>query len=98
MSRVPPTTPAPLPTETELRAIATARLEDALVLLAGGRWDGAAYMCGYVVEMLLKARICSRLGWTEYPSATLRGKFVDALRTHNLDELLFWSGREPHIQ
>ena len=42
----------------ELDGLAAARLEDAKVLLASGRYDGAVYMCGYAVEIALKARIC----------------------------------------
>jgi HEPN domain-containing protein len=42
----------------ELDNIAQARIGDAKVLLAAGRFDGATYLCGYAVEVALKARIC----------------------------------------
>jgi hypothetical protein len=45
----------------DLRAIARARVRDAEVLLAAKRYDGAFYICGYAVELLLKARIYSDL-------------------------------------
>ena len=40
----------------ELDNIARARLEDAKTLLAASRFDGATYLCGYAVEVALKAR------------------------------------------
>jgi HEPN domain-containing protein len=40
----------------DLKAISRARLRDAKVLLKGKRLDGAAYLCGYAVELALKAR------------------------------------------
>lgn len=43
---------------TELRKIAEERLKDAEALLAAGRYDGAIYLGGYVVELGLKRRIC----------------------------------------
>ena len=52
----------------DFRKIAKARLKDAEVLLSAGRFDGAVYLCGYSVEIALKARICRRLKWTGFPS------------------------------
>jgi HEPN domain-containing protein len=43
---------------SELDDIAQARIADAKVLLAGGRFDSAIYLCGYAVEVALKTRIC----------------------------------------
>jgi HEPN domain-containing protein len=42
----------------ELDTIARARLKDAKSLLAAGSFDGATYVCGYAVELALKAQIC----------------------------------------
>jgi hypothetical protein len=42
----------------ELDRLARARLEDAKALLAATRYDGAVYLCGYAVEVALKARTC----------------------------------------
>jgi hypothetical protein len=52
---------------TELRTLARARLKDAQTLLTTKRYDAATYVCGYAVEMALKARICQTLGWTDFP-------------------------------
>jgi hypothetical protein len=83
---------------TELRKIARARLHDAEVLLYAKQYDGAVYLCGYAVEMALKARICKTLHWAGYPST--RGEFQDfqSFRTHNFDVLLSLSGVEQHIK
>ena len=43
----------------DLHAIAAARLNDAKVLLENERTDGAGYICGYAIELALKARICT---------------------------------------
>lgn len=82
----------------ELGRIAHARLEDAKALLAASRYDGAIYVCGYAVEVALKARICRTLNWPEFPST--RGEFqaYKSFQTHELDVLLRLSGQEQNIK
>jgi HEPN domain-containing protein len=82
----------------QLRAISAARLQDAIVLLAYDRIDSAAYLCGYAVELALKARICVTLNWEGFPET--RGEFEDfsTFRTHKLDVLLRLSGQEKRIK
>jgi len=48
---------------SDLQKIARARLRDADVLYRAQRYDGAIYLCGYAVEIALKARICKALAW-----------------------------------
>lgn len=43
-------------TIAELETIAQARLLDAEALIIAERYDGAAYICGYAIELSLKAR------------------------------------------
>ena len=83
---------------SDLRKIAKARLTDATVLLAARRYDGAVYLCGYAVELKLKARICRTLKWTGFPSSG--GEFSDyrSFKTHDLDVLLHLSGLEGKIK
>ena len=50
-----------------LRALSEARLEDARALLLAGRNEGSLYLCGYAVELALKAKICETLGWRWFP-------------------------------
>jgi HEPN domain-containing protein len=85
-------------TRAELRKIARARLEDAEVLARAGRYDGAIYLCGYVVEIVLKARICKTLSWSGYPS--MAGEFQNyrTFQTHNLDVLLHLAGVERKVK
>lgn len=82
----------------DLDRIAEARLEDGKTLLAGGRYDGATYVCGYAVEVALKARICRTLNWSDFPST--RGEFqaYRSFQTHELDVLLRLSGQEARIK
>ena len=81
----------------ELRRIADAKLADAVDLYRLGRYDSSIYLCGYAVELALKARICDTLGWAGYPEA--RGEFhhLQSFRTHDLGMLLHLSGQETRI-
>lgn len=54
-------------TRQELRRIAHARLRDAESLFRARRYDGATYLCGYALEVMLKARICATLHWNDFP-------------------------------
>jgi HEPN domain-containing protein len=82
----------------ELDGIAGARLEDAKTLLAAGRFDGASYLCGYAVEVALKARICRILSWQEFPSTTGEFQNYRSFQTHELDVLLRLSGQEARVK
>jgi HEPN domain-containing protein len=73
---------------SELKTLASARLKDAEVLLQAGRYDAAAYMCGYVLELALKACVCRRLAISEYPPERLKRDF----KTHSFDDLLLLAG------
>jgi len=43
----------------QLRDIARERIKDAEALFGAERYEGAMYICGYAVEIALKARICN---------------------------------------
>src|SRR5712691_1863988 len=79
-------------TRRELQKLAYSRLKEAEALFAAGCYDGCAYLCGYVVEMALKARICATLGVQDYPEKGSRLK--DAFRTHDFDDLKLLAGIE----
>jgi HEPN domain-containing protein len=83
---------------TELRKIARERLKDAETLLKAGRYDGAIYLGGYVVEIGLKSHICKVLKWKHFPQT--RGEFqsLQSFKTHDLDVLLSLSGVEDRIK
>ena len=85
-------------TRSDLTKIARARLRDAEVLYRSRRYDGAIYLCGYAVEIALKARICRTLSWLGYPSTGGEFQNYQSFRTHNLDVLLRLSGVEERIK
>ena len=82
----------------ELDDIAKARLDDAEVLFKAGRHDGAVYLCGYAVELGLKAKICKTLSWSGYPSTKAEFQNLQSLKTHSLDVLLTLSGVEAKVK
>jgi HEPN domain-containing protein len=82
----------------ELRKIARARVNDAKVLFKGKRYDGAVYVCGYAMEIALKARIVATLGLLGFPETIAEFKLNKNLRTHDLDLLLKLSGREQRVK
>ena len=83
---------------SDLKKIAVGRLRDSEALLKMKRYDAAIYLCGYAVEVALKARICRALRWAEFPQS--RGEFRDyqSFRTHDLNVLLHLSGAETKIR
>ena len=82
----------------DLRAIARARLRDAQVLLRAKRFDGAYYLSGYAIELVLKARICRTLKWEGFPQSAKDFEGLQSLKTHNLEILLKLSGIEPRVK
>src|SRR6266513_1017701 len=82
----------------ELDKIAKARLQDAKALVAAGRYDGATYLCGYSVEVALKARICRVLNWPTFPSTSGEFQPYRSFQTHELDVLLRLSGQEAKVK
>ncbi len=82
----------------DLRKIANGRLVDADTLFRAGRYDGAIYLCGYAVEMALKARICRVLKWSGFPSTNNEFNDYRSFRTHEMGVLLHLSGVESKIK
>jgi hypothetical protein len=81
-------------TRNELKELAKLRLEEAETLFNAGLYDGAVYLCGYVVEMALKARICKLLDIDEYPST---GKLKSIYAVHDFYQLLLLSGLKNKV-
>ena len=84
-------------TVAELRAISASRLEEAQTLLDAGHYDGVVYLCGYAVELALKARICETLNWVGFPSTNREFRDLQSFRTHDLNILLRLSGQESRL-
>lgn len=78
-------------TRRELQELSALRLQEAEVLFAAQLYDGCVYLCGYVVELALKARICAILDIEEYPDRRQHFK------THDFDELKLLAGLEREI-
>ncbi|MGH9832431.1 MAG: HEPN domain-containing protein [Blastocatellia bacterium] len=81
-----------------MRKIARARLKDSEALFQSRRYDSAVYLCGYAIELALKARICRTLKWAGFPSTRKEFESLTSLKTHDLGILLKLSGLENKIQ
>ncbi len=82
----------------ELKRTAVDRLKDARILAENNRFEGAAYICGYAVEIALKYAICGTLNWEEFPFTPGEFKKLTNFRTHDLEILLLLSGIESRIK
>ena len=67
----------------ELQALAEERLADARALLDAGRWGGAYYLAGYVVECALNACVARQTREHDSPVKDAREKFY----IHDLTKL-----------
>ena len=85
-------------TTADLKLLASARLKDAQALYSNKRYDAAVYMCGYAVEVALKARICQTLKWPGFPDTRKEFEGYASFKTHDLDVLLHLSGIEARIR
>ena len=84
-------------TRADLNKTARAHLRDAGILYKRGSYDGAVYLCGYAVEIALKARICRTLRWAGFPSTPGEFQYVKSVQTHNFDALVLFTGIETRI-
>lgn len=78
----------------EIEKIVQARIEDAEILYSASRFDGSVYLCGYAIELGLKARICRTLQWDQYPIS----REYNTFKTHDLDVLLHLTGLEDKVK
>ncbi|MFB2970076.1 HEPN domain-containing protein [Aerosakkonema sp. BLCC-F183] len=76
-----------------LQDIARLRLKEAKVLLDNGYYDGAYYLCGYVVECGLKACIAKKTNKHDFPDK----KIVIDSYTHDLKKLVQVSGLQSNL-
>ena len=84
----------------DLYFISKTRYEEAKILLAGNKPDGAVYLCGYAVELVLKRHIVKTLNWNGYPETNREFKKLklNSFKVHDLDTLLLLAGLEKKIQ
>lgn len=83
-------------TPAEIKALAYERLDEAKILCDAAKYDGAFYLAGYSVELMLKAKVCERLGIDNLfdESCQIYGiaEVRKALKTHDLAVLFIFSG------
>lgn len=84
----------------EIKKLAIERLEEADILYNNRKFDGAFYLAGYSVELMLKAKICERFGIPNLFDEQNKGvnaisgigEVRKAVKTHNLYVLLIFGG------
>lgn len=74
----------------DLKKLARMRVVEAKTLLGNGHYNGAYYLCGYVVECGLKACIAKQTKRYDFPNK----KTVNESYTHNLTKLVRIAGLE----
>ena len=74
---------------SDFQQIADVRIEEAAVLLAQGKFDGAYYLAGYAVECGLKACIARLTSQDDYPP---KPKFIHDYYSHEIDKLVKTAG------
>ena len=78
----------------DFKQIAKIRLKEAKTLLSNGNYDGAYYLCGYVVECGLKACIAKKTKRYDFPDI----KTVGDSYTHRIEELIGVAGLKQDLQ
>ncbi|ASB71470.1 HEPN domain-containing protein [Bacillus subtilis] len=73
----------------DFQEIALMREQDAFTLNEHGRYDGAYYLAGYVLECALKACIAKKTKEHDFPP---NKKTIQNIYTHNLNTLLKEAG------
>jgi hypothetical protein len=82
----------------DMRELARARVSEAVLLIRSGHYDTAFYLCGYAVEVSLKARVCRTLQWAGFPAEPKEWERHHAyLKVHDLKLLAKWSGYELQL-
>ena len=80
--------------KTGLETLAQIRLEDSLFLFQANRPSSAYYLCGYAVELALKACIATLMQANVIPDKA----FINAIYTHRFENLVSVAGLLPQLQ
>ena len=84
---------------THLRGTAREYLRAAKMLRTRRSYDVAVYLCGYAVEIALKARICRTLHWTTgFPEKGKEFEGKSSLKTHDLEALLDFTAIQSRVK
>ena len=84
---------------SDLHRTAREYLRAAKLLRTRRSYDVAVYLCGYAVEIALKARICRTLKWTNgFPETNAEFRSKGNLKTHELEVLLDYTGIQDRVR
>jgi len=78
--------------------LARCRFDEANVLLKNHKPEGAVYLCGYAIELMLKRKIVQLLDWDGYPDSGSEFDGKASFKVHRLDTLLHFSGLEKKLR
>ena len=89
--------------QEDIIGLAEEKLFDAECLFINQRYSSAYYIAGYVIELLLKAKVCKTLGISDlfdFENTNRKRLNVDSnlnrsFRVHDYDQLLVLSGLYP---
>ena len=83
---------------SDLDSTAREYLRAAKLLRTRRSYDASVYLCGYAVEIALKARICRYLKWTTgFPETGKEFGLKANLKTHDLEALLEYTGLQHRV-
>lgn len=79
----------------DFKILAEIRAEEARLLVAKGKQQGAYYLAGYAVECALKACIAKKTKRFEFPP---KKSYVEKIYNHNLDALVNAAGLDTQLK
>lgn len=86
----------------EIKKLAYERLEEAQILCDVGKYDGAFYLAGYSIELMLKAKVCEHWGvYNLFDSQCDIAKIEHvrkAVQIHDIRLLLIFAGLRMKLQ
>jgi hypothetical protein len=89
-------------TPNEIKHLAYSRLEEAEILCAAGKYDGAFYLAGYSIELMLKAKVCEHWGiynlFDSQCDIADIGHIRKAVQIHDIRLLFIFSGLRIKLQ
>lgn len=80
----------------EIRQLAYERLAEATILADNKKYEGAFYLAGYSIELMLKAKVCEQLGVDNLFDEDCKFPGISevrrAVKTHDITVLFIFSG------
>ncbi|MGI8951023.1 MAG: hypothetical protein ACR2FN_05485 [Chitinophagaceae bacterium] len=82
--------------QEDIETLSNSKLEDAECLFNNDRFDSAFYLAGYVIELLLKAKVCKTLAIPDFFDTKFKIKnpenIYKSYKVHDYEQLLLLSG------